>query len=625
MHSAHFHHSAEHNEEKRLVIPAESLFDKGTLRELWPATLLDNPEFTEQIAARKRLIDALAQVQTRADDPSADLEDLLSSGDLSEGHVADLYEALADTLERSPEYGRIVLYLPFEYLPSAHARHGSERLAAQATRFRDAYKKTWERLLWVQDVRANFVDGDVLETDKRTGDLPRVAKAAHLIPFLVRKGLLSADEVLALRDGARDGTLRESIEDTFGLLRTFGLADERFGEAEPAPQDAGEREEPRPLEPSRMRNMIEERISMHDGESPDDTAKRRAWLASVRTQRAIDDAGDDVRAAVLANLINDDAVKELMRPDAHLPSQSAFVDGVRKAVERAATGSAGDAEALYARYHEPLRTLWERQQPATRPHLEKLFFRLHNLGIIDAATLDGLGLAAPNLGGPFLANARRMDTETDDARRMLDAIRNDPELARTVYPIVLLYGSRLKGYGTKEADVDLGVFVKPSVPGALRAEVRGLLMRALGSGAPRDAALEFWLEESTGGLAVRDFESDDVALGESLSPHVLFGAAWKGDAAAMRELYAKLLPGYFADAGKTLYGHDARELYIESLEKDVLQYRLMHKGYERSHSARNALDGMDASRMDQASAFWDSGYRALATKLFAEKVFLPKL
>jgi hypothetical protein len=93
----------------------------------------------------------------------------------------------------------------------------------------------------------------------------------------------------------------------------------------------------------------------------------------------------------------------------------------------------------------------------------------------------------------------------------------------------------------------------------------------------------------------------------------------------LRELYANFLPGFLDSVGKTLVGRDARMVWLGELERDVLQYRLMHKGYRRFFPPRGGIDRFRAQGLDPESVFWDSGYRRLATKLFVSRVFLPQL
>jgi len=85
------------------------------------------------------------------------------------------------------------------------------------------------------------------------------------------------------------------------------------------------------------------------------------------------------------------------------------------------------------------------------------------------------------------------------------------------------------------------------------------------------------------------------------------------------------LAPYLRETDKKIMNREARGLYLEEMERDILQYRLMHKGYERFFPPAGGLHSAHADKVDGESMFWDSGYRQLATKLFASRVFLPKI
>ena len=71
----------------------------------------------------------------------------------------------------------------------------------------------------------------------------------------------------------------------------------------------------------------------------------------------------------------------------------------------------------------------------------------------------------------------------------------------------------------------------------------------------------------------------------------------------------------------TLAERADRDFYLQAIERDLLQYRLLHKGYERHYPTTKKT----AESIDGNSAYWDSGYRAVATKLFIDKVYIPQL
>ena len=214
----------------------------------------------------------------------------------------------------------------------------------------------------------------------------------------------------------------------------------------------------------------------------------------------------------------------------------------------------------------------------------------------------------------------------DAIRDMASSIKSNSELSQLIYPVVLVFGSRLNGYGSQGADIDISVFVKPEMSFSNRAKLQSLLRKTFAHEKVRgDEIIEFWLEEKEGKLLVRDFTEQDVSLGQSYWTHILFGGAWEGDKDAINELCEKLLVSYMCDTGEIIKGRDARSLYIEDIEQSTLQYRLMHKGYERFFPPHGGIHTPHVDEIDSESMFWDSGYRQLATRLFVSRVFLPKI
>src|SRR5262249_30042621 len=85
-------------------------------------------------------------------------------------------------------------------------------------KFAEAYLACWHELLNQNDVRANFVDGNILEPELSPNGQVMVRKAAHLIPELVRKGLISESMLTNIVTRSSDETLKASIEDGISFL-----------------------------------------------------------------------------------------------------------------------------------------------------------------------------------------------------------------------------------------------------------------------------------------------------------------------------------------------------------------------------------------------------------------------
>lgn len=183
----------------------------------WPEKLSRNKEFLTQIEDRRKLNDRLNAVITACPRPDISLQQALEENLLTEKQVIDLYSSLIDLIG-DQDYQRVILYLPFEFLPNPTWQPASTELQQTAEKFRVVYLKAWNNLLTVHDVRANFVDGDVLDLESRAEDLPRVVKAAHLVPKLVQTNLLKTADLLKLLETTDDPILKQSLNQGLAAL-----------------------------------------------------------------------------------------------------------------------------------------------------------------------------------------------------------------------------------------------------------------------------------------------------------------------------------------------------------------------------------------------------------------------
>lgn len=600
MHPERFEGKIESSPEISVTRPAlESFSTPARAADFWPAEVATNESFIGQIEDREELNDTLDTILESLGRPDTHLKTAIAEGNITEDQVTTLYASYSKLLENDAEYARAILYFPFEFLPDTTWHPATPELQKVKEKFADTYMKTWRKLLSVHDVRANFVDGDVLEEQHRTGDLPRAVKAAHLIPKLVEHGLLDVRDVLTLMEKSEDQTLRDSVADTIPVLADLGFL--------PNIDTQNEKIQTTPEEPA------------------DITEKRSVWLKQEKKQRAIESAGKDMSLLIIEHALTNETVTNLLTPDADVTNQQVLIEGARQAIESVAGRDLPEARNLYAQYKEALVTIWEKNVPENRHALTKAFCRLHGLGIVETKQLADLGISMPKLAGPFSENLPAMKKELREVRDILASIESNPELSHLIYPVAMIFGSRLKGYGSPDADIDVGVFIKPGTPYAERERLQALLKEAFHHDKIQGEVVEFWLEEKDGKLSIHDFAQPDPLLGESITTHVLFGAAWEGDTSAIRELREKLLVPYMYDTKKITHGREARGLYLEEIERDALQYRLMHKGYERFFPPYGGISTAHANRIDAKSMFYDSGYRQLATKLFARRVFIPKI
>jgi hypothetical protein len=534
--------------DEQLLYLADSLVP---VCEEWPEAFKNDPKLGPQIAERQQQARRINETLESIPHPTVSVETAVTNQDLSERQAESLYIDLADMLANE-DNRRLVLYLPFEVLPAADWTPQDDYLQQAIWQFKDSYMKAWHQLLTVYDVRANFVDGDVLETELREADLPRVVKAAHLAPQLVEKGLLTSQEVTELYETTEDTVLKTSLAEAFGQQPKV---------AEAAPTAITER--------------------------------RADWLRQKQADQVVSQQAAELVPAIL---------NETTLPSGY--SDSVLVEAIRLAIEQ-------DPLVMYEAYKDELQKLWPTEDEDTKKRLIKTYRHLYQYGMVEANQLADLDITVSSLTGDFSHNMNLMWPELEKIQALTATLETDPELDELVYPVVVVGGSRLKGYGEHNSDTDLGIFVKPGVPEATKAIIRQRAAELFGAD---DQPIEIWLEEHNGALTIRDLVEPDHGTADAYWTHLLFNTVWVGQDSVVNKIRQQLLFPYFEQ-------NQNRDLYLERLEQDLLQYRLLHKGYER-HYPRVSAPQPEA--VDGQSIFWDSGYRRLATQLFLSRVFLPK-
>jgi len=458
----------------------------------------------------------------------------------------------------------------------------------------------------------------------------------------VENNLLKTKHVITLLERSEDTILRDSLADALSVLADLGLITEAELDLMRESDDSLVSAMARLITSDRQTTMPKMETSLQtitldvvqktladkfakielidDGEI---TKVRKRWLQHKRQQEAIEMLAKEIAKAIISNQFCATTAADFLSEEADVASEQALIEGIRLAIET--TAGTPKARGLYKQYQKILLAIRDYGHWLSQETLTKAFRRFHSLGIISGEQLTTLGISQPQLAGPFSANLQLIATEIAEIKAAVTKIIANPELAQYIYPVLLISGSRLKGYGDIKADIDLAVLVRPETFLDDRLRMRELLQTILPIEKTRSEIIEFWLEEAAGQLKIVDLPVTDDCIGESYWTHILFGGAWIGEVEAIRELQKKVLTLYLYSADQSVYGYPAHELFLSKLERDTLQYRLMHKGYERFNPPYGGLQTRHSDQLDGESKFWDSGYRQLATRLFANRVFLPQL
>lgn len=205
-----------------------------------------------------------------------------------------------------------------------------------------------------------------------------------------------------------------------------------------------------------------------------------------------------------------------------------------------------------------------------RPAVVPLYVSQKRKKWLDERSGQAAALLTPDadLAGPFSRNLATIGQQIEEIQEHLSSSE-----------IVLVGGSALKGYGTVDSDLDI------------------------------------W--------TLRQLETDPVFYpGSAHAVHVYFNTIWVGGsevdnlpniADGIRKVYAD----------SVLYASNSflRLRAIERLESDLLQYRLLHKGFLR-FTGEKECPTFYFSEMDGDCPFYDEDYRKLATRLYAKYVWL---
>lgn len=549
-----------------------------------------------------------------------------------------LYKELCDFLDSDKYNKRLILYLPFELLPESTWYSSSEELTEEVRRFVETYLCNWKLMLNVYDVRANFVDGDILESQHDDGTLPRVCKAAHLIPVLIKKGILSLKETVYLIESSDSKILRNSIADTFGVLSDMNLLSLNDLNEMSLSSDFLIRSTAIIVKDSlnkinavietkkfdQLVSEIERSFTIETQAIYYDSERKNKARISWEIQRDID---------FLIEFYANEIVELIKNNRVGVKDITNVIDNTKNDYLSVVclTGIKKFCESILKNEREKAFTIVK----FILPYMRKLFYSTEKISDyieIICNHLYHLGLITKGDVNWFDFNPTRIEKTltTDDVtgmvyeskiNRIISFITNNCEVSDYVLPVLVVYGSRVKGYSNRTADNDIAFFIKPGISLDKKSEIQKLLSRAIADSEIRSEPLEFWLEEKNSRLRIIDFDSSDKSFGDSSMVHVLFQSVWFGQIETIKNLFQKLMPNYLKN--NTL--NNSRTIWLEEMERNVLQYRLMHKGYSRFYSTESLFKTKHSSEIDGNSIFWDSGYRKLSSKLFIGKVYLPEI
>lgn len=611
-----------------IIIPAVDLLMSDKIEgSSLPLELKTNQEIINQAKLRREILAELnlifAQVPVKMELIDALNQDLVSVSD-----VQQFYEKLTDFLASDKNNSRILLYLPFELIPEKSS--GDSPFDMSKAKFLEEYMNGWHYLLGEHDVRANFTDGNILEPELVSGGPARVSKAAHLLPKMITKGLIESEKVIEMIRETSDSVLKQSLLETIPVLQDLNLIDhdlvtlikdqlpeikiddaklEVFHDYQTLLDQFGIGLE-----------RIEADYSNKLKNQPE-LQSRWEWEKSEQTDQIIAKNASILSQGVEANQLEIDL---LFLPKNEL-QDLVTIEALHLAVEKLAQVSVEKAQNLVQSSQIYLKQMWQSHLPKIQDRVMSCVSYWTNAGIISEDFFKDFGLEIPKLDFLTENQQDKIQQEIESFTTALEQIQSDPYLSQALLPTFVFFGSKLKGYAHPSADLDLAVFVKPGFDFSRRPEMLEKLNKVLANFGVSHPT-EFWLEEKGDLLAVKEVPLIDNAIAEKDWAHIILQGEWFGKKPETNEIYQKLIMEYFqTEARERFPGVDNRRIWLRELEREVLQYRLMHKGYNRFYPKINGLETKNSKLLDTKSSFWDPGFRRLAAKLFLSKVFIPQI
>lgn len=116
---------------------------------------------------------------------------------------------------------------------------------------------------------------------------------------------------------------------------------------------------------------------------------------------------------------------------------------------------------------------------------------------------------------------------------------------------------------------------------------------------------------------LNDLKRDSkMRAGSPHAAHIYYNMLWLGGKSV------KNLSDVALANAKAYFGGTRRKMSIERIESDLLQYRLLHKGFQRFYGGcKSEAEGYP--EIDGDCPFFDDSYRRIATELFVKYVFIP--
>ena len=593
----------------------------------------ENPQLKREVNFRNKLFNHLKEIFNCLPKAEMEITEALELGYINFSQAEKLYEMFVKFFEIGEINSRLLLYIPFELIPDKKWKTSSTSLLETIYKFYEVYLKTWKKLLCVQDIRSCFTDGDIPEKESEES-IPKVVKAAHLSWVLVKKGLVSFEEIVSIIETSQDEILKESLGDSvkvmfdLNLIKDFNLIKNSQNKylKKLAEELVSQKEIKQPQIPATPANLEELHNlipKIHDKFTSLENELRNAenevssgrikWMRERGKEKIIYDFSIILSSSLLRNLGTINDFKKFIRE--YSQEESLIIIAIETMglfLEKRSKQYTSEVLNTYSSLKSEVEFFKSHKSQKIQIAIKRLELRLSYLGIINKVS----GIMPAERFSLQLA----MDKdESSQLMEILEVVKADEQLSKMLFPVLLLYGSNVKGYGGQ--DFDLAIFIRPWVRINLRSIIQEKLLEIAENTPLQISFLDFWLEWEGAFLKIRDFKDSETIIGGNNFAHVLFESAWIGSTSDIKQIFNSLMFRFFTPDVKGIT-QAIKPLLLQEIERNILQFRLMHKGYSYIYPSQGGIKTKNSSAIGSDSSFWDSGYRQLATKLFISKVFL---
>ena len=556
---------------------------------------------------RRSLVKKFETIFKKIEDPEMEIEEARNRDLVATNEVIDLYNNFSDFIGESLPNSRLILYFPFQLIPNLNETGNKpDDLIEAEKRFAEVYKESWIRLLFVSDVRADFCDGDILEPG--LGNPEKVRKAAHLASEILRRGIILKEDIdMIIELNSTDELLCRNLNE--GLVTTEGLI-------------KNDRENIKSFNLEEFRNELKavdekygfglKRINFVSLEekyksiSPDtEISKQRAvWLRKVERK--------EVFEKYAAEITDFDLIDSLIK--------TGEVDNILLALKAMFNRNEVDI-----RSESLIESIWQKRFEEFDETIITGVNCWYRKKIISAEYSQKLGIKLPDLSQIFPLDLEK--SKNPEFKMFLDIveeIKKDPILVKNIFPTVLLFGSMPKGYASIGSDIDIAVFFRPGIEFEDRDKIMSRLrtIRGLNN---IGRICEIWTKEDEGKIKIKSIPGNLWGILGLEKIQFVFNGIWFGGSEETEKLRQDLMERYFNLSGLGDKKDSARYILLNELESDILQYRLMHKGYRKFYPDGVKPEIKKNRLINGNSTFWDPDFRRIATKLFLGRVFLPDL